>query len=327
VARWLVYAALLFCVGGIGYLAWVHRGSTAEGRRLVFLIRRAALVVAAAAVLELVAQVIVFDGGSLAGVLSPSAWGDVLTESFGTGTLLRLVGAALVLGFLRIDLDHTFVLDGDGGFDELSAANLALLDEPKGGVATKLEPATAALVRLRVEASPVAFVGAVLLVASEAFIGHTATTEPRLLIVLSDAGHLVAGGLWAAGAVMLAATISRRHRRGAPLDAKLLATRFSVVAGWSLAVVATTGTALAWGILGEFDALWTTTFGKVLLAKIAVVAAIAAIGAYNHNVLVPALVDGGERADHQFRRTITGEAALFGVVLALTAVLVASSAI
>jgi len=326
-ARALVYAALLFCVGGIGYLTWVHRGSASEGRRLVFLIRRAAVVVVAAAVLELLAQVVVFDGGSVGALLSPSAWGDVLTEPFGTGTLLRLLGAGLVLGFLRIDLDHTFVLDGDGGFDELSASDLALLDDVGGGLATKLEPVTAPLVRLRVEASPVAVVGAALLVASEAFLGHTATTEPRLLIVLSDAGHLVAGGLWAAGAVMLAATISRRHRRGAPLDAKLLATRFSVVASWSLAVVAVTGAALAWGILGGFDALWTTTFGKVLLAKVAVVAVIAAIGAYNHKVLVPALVEGDEHADHLFRRTVTSEAALFGVVLALTAVLVASSAI
>src|SRR5690606_14305865 len=124
--------------------------------------------------------------------------------------------------------------------------------------------------------------GAVLLVASEAFLGHTATTQPRLLVVASDAGHLLAGGLWAAGAVMLAATISRRHRRGLPLDARLLATRFSVVAGWSLAGVAVTGMALAWGILGEFDALWTTSFGKVLVAKVAVVAVIAALGDYNH---------------------------------------------
>lgn len=327
VARWLVYAALLFCVGGLGYLAWVHRGSAAEGRRLVYFIRRDALVVAAAAVLEFLAQVVVFDGGSASAVLSPSSWGDVLTESFGIGTLLRLVGAALVLAFLRIDLDHTFVVDGNGGFDELSAADVALLDEPHGDVATTLKPASAALVRLRVEASPVAFLGAALLVASEAFIGHTATTEPRLLVVASDAGHLVAGGLWSAGAVMMAATISRRHRRGSPLDAKLLATRFSVVAGWSLAVVAFTGAALAWGILGEFGALWGTTFGKVLLAKVAVVAGIAAIGAYNHRVLVPALSNGGGDADHRFRRTVTTEAALFGVVLALTAVLVASSAV
>lgn len=328
VARWLVYTALLFCVGGLGYLAWVHRGSAVEGRRLVFLVRRAALVVAGAAVVEFLAQVVVFDSGSIGALVSPSAWGEVLTAGFGTGTGLRLLGAGLVLAFLRIDLDDTFVLEGDGGFDELSASDFALLDEPgSGGLATRLEATAPPLVRLRVEASPIAFVGAFLLVASEAFIGHTATIEPRLLVVVSDAGHLVAAGLWAAGAVMLAATIGRRHRRNQPLDARLLATRFSVVAGWSLAAVAVTGTVLAWEILGGLDGLWTTTFGKVLVAKVTVVAVIAALGAHNHKVLVPALTNGDDDADDQFRRTVTLEAALFGVVLALTAVLVASSAV
>lgn len=88
-----------------------------------------------------------------------------------------------------------------------------------------------------------------------------------------------------------------------------------------------TGLALAWEILGGLDALFTTTFGKVLVAKVVAVAVIAGLGAYNHKVLVPALTNGDEDAGDRFRRTITLEAALFGIVLALTAVLVASSAV
>lgn len=42
--------------------------------------------------------------------------------------------------------------------------------------------------------------------------------------------------------------------------------------------------------------------------------------------MVIAGIDGDARADHQFRRTVTIEAAL-GVVLTVTAVLVASSAV
>lgn len=326
--RWLVYAALLFCVGGLGYLSWVHRGTSSEGRWLVFLVRRAALVIAIGAVGEFLSQVVVFDGGSVAALLSPAAWAEVLTAGFGAGTVLRLLGAGLVLVFLRIDLDHGFVLDRTTDSDEAEDRDVAPGRGPSDAqVATRAAAQAPSLVRLRVEASPLAFVGAVLLVASEAFIGHTATTTPRLLVILSDVGHLVAGGLWAAGAVMLAATIRRRHRRDAPLDARLLATRFSVVAGWSLAAVAVTGAVLGWQILGDVSGLWSTTFGQVLLLKMAVVAVIACIGAYNHRVIVPALVNGGEHADHQFRQTVAVEAALFGVVLALTAVLVASSAV
>jgi hypothetical protein len=46
----------------------------------------------------------------------------------------------------------------------------------------------------------------------------------------------------------------------------------------------------------------------------------------NHKVLVPSLTNGDDHAGDQFRRAVTAEAALFGLVLALTAVLVASSA-
>jgi putative copper export protein len=176
-----------------------------------------------------------------------------------------------------------------------------------------------------VEASPVAFLGAALLVASEAFIGHTSTVGPRLVVLVSDAGHLVAGGLWAAGTFMLALTLWGRRRQGEALDARLLGTRFSVMAGWALAVVAVTGLALAWAILGDVSALWSTEFGRLLSVKVVVVAVIAAIGSHNHQVLVPALVRGGPDDSERFRRTVTAEAVLFGVVLALTALLVVSN--
>jgi len=322
-ARWVLYAALLLCVGGLFYLAWVHRGSAAEGRWLVFVVRRAALLVAAAAAVEMLSQVVIFDGGDSGALFSWSAWQDVLAANFGTGTALRLLGAALVLAFLRIDLDRTFVLEDGPDFDRLLRDDLEPLDA--GAVSLQTRPSSTSPARLRVEASPVAFVGAALLVASEAFIGHTASSEPRALVVASDAGHLVAAGVWLAGCVMLAATLARRARLGQDLDARLLATRFSLVAGWALLGVAVTGVALAWGILDSVSALWGSTFGRVLLAKVAVVSVVAAIGAHNHRKVVPALSRGDELADGTFRRTVTAEALLLAVVLVLTAVLVGAS--
>ncbi len=321
-ARWLVYGALLVCVGGLGYLAWVHRGTAGEGRRLVFYIRRAALVVAAGAVVEWLAQVYLVNGDRLGALWSPSAWGEVVGSSFAGGTALRLVGAGLVLVFLRIDLDHGFVLDRSPEFDFRE-----LTGEWPGrdtAVATA-QPEAAPLARLRVEASPLALVGAVLLIASESFIGHTSSVQPRFAVLASDAGHLVAGGLWAAGTFMLALTLWGRRRRGEPLDARLLGTRFSVMAGWSLVGVAATGLILGWAILGEVSALWSTEFGRLLSAKVAVVIVIAAIGAHNHRVLVPALGGKSPDVDERFRRTVTAEAVLFAAVLVLTALLVVSN--
>lgn len=316
-SRWLVYAGIFLCVGGLAYLAWVHRGTAAEGRRLVFYVRRAALVVIAGAIVEWFAQVAVFAGGDLSGVRDAGAWLDLAGSGFGKGTALRLLGAGLVLAFVRIDIDHPFRFNDleDLGFD-------GLLQPGTGGVAT-IE--VAPLARLRVEASPMALLGAAGLVVSEAFIGHTATVSPRFLVLVSDAGHLVAAAAWSGGVLMLAMTLRRRHRRKDPLDARLLATRFSVMATWAIAVVAATGLALSWAILGEVGALWATEFGRVLVAKLVVVGVLLAIGAHNHRVLVPAMTDGDRSADERFRRTVGVEALLFGVVLLLSAVLVVSN--
>lgn len=315
-ARWLVYSSLLFCVGGLGYVALVHRGTSAESRRLVFYVRRAATVVAVFSVLEWITQLIVFDFGEISSVLSPQIWFDLGRTGFGQGTLLRLFGAALVIGFLKLDTDRSAsAMDpqnvgvGSVGTANVGESPVALLE----------------ITRLRFEASPIAYIGAVLLIVSESFIGHTSSVTPRVLVVLSDWAHIGAGGLWAAGSFMIAATLWRRFRRGTPLDARLLATRFSVVAAWSLVVVSVTGFALAWAILDSPSALWASEFGRLLLVKIAIVAVVAAIGAYNHRVLVPALVEGKRGAGDRFRKSVTIEAALFLLILLVTSLLVVAS--
>jgi copper transport protein len=178
------------------------------------------------------------------------------------------------------------------------------------------------LTRVRVESGPLAILGALLLVVSESFIGHTASVEPRALMALSDAVHLTAAGIWAAGAWLLAATLWRRHRRGEPVDAALLATRFSLLATVSLIAVAVSGVVLAWAILEHLSALWSSEFGRLLLAKTFVVFVIGCFGLHNRRVVLPALVSGDERSEDSFRTTIAIEAGLFVVVLLITSLLV-----
>jgi copper transport protein len=70
--------------------------------------------------------------------------------------------------------------------------------------------------------------------------------------------------------------------------------------------------------------LWTTVYGYALLAKVTVVAVVAAIGAYNHFVVVPTL---RRVPDHviglRLWRLGLIEVVLLVVVAALTSVLVA----
>lgn len=319
--RWLVYAAILFVVGAFAYLVWVHRGSRGEGRRIVFLIRRGALVIVIGAIVEWFAQLAVDGSGSLSDLFSPGAWSDLLTTGFAIGTALRIVGAVLVLRFVSIDVvaeDPIDFADLDGldMFGELSST---------GGVMTAVDTTSrsASLARVRVESGPLAFVGALLLIASESFIGHTASVGPRALVLVSDAAHMTAAGVWASGVWLLCWTLWQRSRRGERLDARMLATRFSIVATWALVIVALTGTALGWAILRSPSHVLSTEFGQLLLVKVAAVGVIAAIGLHNRRTLIPALdAPGGE---DRFRRTLVIESVLFVAVLIVTALLVVAN--
>ena len=318
VARWTVYGSVLLTVGALAYLLWVHRGTRFEGRRIVFFIRRASLVIIFGAVVEWFAQLALWGSGTIGDLVSPSAWADLLTTGFALGTLLRIGGAVMVLRFVAIEVVS------DQPSEDAAFANLDWIAEPREARSLLIDDRSRAttLTRVRVESGPLALLGALLLVISESFIGHTASIEPRALMAVSDAIHLTAAGIWAAGAWLLAATLWRRHRRGEPMDAALLATRFSLLATWSLVAVAVSGAVLAWAILDQLSALWSSEFGRLLLAKTFFVFIIGCFGLHNRRTLLPALTSGDETSEVQFRRTIAVESALFVVVLFITSFLV-----
>lgn len=318
IARWIVYASILLTVGAMAYLLWVHRGTRAEGRRIVFFIRRASVLVIFGSIVEWFAQLALWGSGSVSDLVSPSAWAELVTTGFAFGTLLRLGGAALVLKFVAMEVVP------DQLSDPAPMADLDWIAEPDDNHSLLVDERSRSgiLTRVRVESGPLAILGALLLVISESFIGHTASVEPRALMALSDAVHMTAAGIWAAGAWLLAATLWRRHRRGEPVDAALLATRFSLLATVSLIAVAISGVVLAWAILDQLSALWSSEFGRLLLAKIVVVFVIGCFGLHNRRVVLPALTAGEEGYEEKFRKTIGIEAGLFVVVLLITSLLV-----
>ncbi len=91
------------------------------------------------------------------------------------------------------------------------------------------------------------------------------------------------------GVVTLALLLRARRRRGRDLDAALLGARFSVVAAVAAAVVGVAGVVLAVGILDYPAQLWESEWGLFLLAKVALVVLVAAVGAHNHFRVVPRL--------------------------------------
>jgi len=123
---------------------------------------------------------------------------------------------------------------------------------------------------------------------------------------------------------MLAATLWRRHRQGAELEAALLATRFSVAAIGAVAAVAVTGLALGIVILGDMGALFSTEFGRLLVVKVALVVLLVALGAYNQRMVIPALERRrtARKAGHRLRWIVTAEVVTFLAIIAVTAALV-----
>lgn len=106
-----------------------------------------------------------------------------------------------------------------------------------------------------------------------------------------------------------------------------MALRFSVIAGAALAVAGIAGTILAAIILDSVSQLWTTPWGRLLVAKTAAVGAAALLGTYNHFVVIPWMNthpdDDGRSV--RIRNTATGEAILLSVVIIVTAFLVGAS--
>lgn len=170
---------------------------------------------------------------------------------------------------------------------------------------------------------PVAVLGAVVAAGSFAANGHTRAGDQSGVATLADIVHLLVVAAWGGGVVMLVLALRERRRRedGAPV-APLVA-RFSTVATAGVVLASVTGIFLGWNEVRTLDGLTSTGYGLLLLSKVSAVVALAALGAYNHFRLVPALARGKTRAALTQLRTSLGlEALCLVVIVAITAVLV-----
>lgn len=162
-----------------------------------------------------------------------------------------------------------------------------------------------------------------------AITGHTRTMTPPVVAFAADVAHLAAGAVWLGGLVAVLGAIRRARQADDPYGAADAIASFS---GWALvtaAVVVVTGTALAWITVGGLQALTSTTYGQLLLAKVAAVAVVLAAAGWNRFRLVPrvaaAAIEEPPRDDAAAWRALIGlvrtEVALIVVVLCLTGVL------
>src|SRR5262249_31797603 len=122
--------------------------------------------------------------------------------------------------------------------------------------------------------------------------GHAADWGDMTLTVMMDWLHLLAGGIWGGGLLALAWVILPSMSQCVDRQRVLLAAcaqRFATLASMALAVVLLTGLANAWVQVGTVQALWTSPYGRILLAKLFLVCLVLCLGAVNHYIYVPLL--------------------------------------
>ena len=159
-------------------------------------------------------------------------------------------------------------------------------------------------------------VGVTLVSASFALMGHTTTHPDRWLLGVMLVAHLLIVAFWFGALVplYLASVRESAATAGAMTDA------FSAIALWIVPVLFIAGLVLAIFILQSFAAL-RTTYGQLVLVKVAGFAVLMGFAALNKWRLGPALSRGDARATAAFRRSLVAEYVLIAAVLSVTAVL------
>lgn len=179
----------------------------------------------------------------------------------------------------------------------------------------------------RTVAALLALTGAILAAAAVLVLpgaaGHAAQTSPRGLTVLLDWLHLVCGSVWLGG--LIGVVILWRSLPAARRVAGLVVAvpRFSNVAFVSVVLLLATGVGETIVHLPVWAALWQTSYGKVILIKIALLAATLPLAAVNLLRTKPGLISAGSdnasgsRPALLLRRLVGGEALLItGAVFA-----------
>jgi copper transport protein len=267
VVRWLAFACFGLLIGAVGFVLWCWPAGASSP--LVLRLTMGAWSGLAGSVLGAVLLQGVYGAGE--GV-SQVFWPDVLHETLysrygrSIGIRLILVIVALfvftaILGSLRADSRRVPVA---------ASATWGLL--------------------------------AVALAATWAAADHAGIGSQVPLSLLSDTIHLTAGAIWLGGLTMLATFVLRRPEPGpgrargavnhktrlASAEAVQAVERFSPIALSCVGAILVTGTYQAWRNVGTWGALVGTTYGRLLLIKIAAMCVLIGLG-YLARVRITAL--------------------------------------
>jgi putative copper export protein len=165
-------------------------------------------------------------------------------------------------------------------------------------------------------AGGLAIAGAVLAATSFAWVGHAhAATQAATPLLVGI--HVLAVAFWLGALGPLAIEARRRE----PPELAAVAARFGRIAMAVVAALLASGAAVLWMLLGSLAELWTSGYGCLACVKIAFVACLLALAAWNKLRLVPRIDAGDPLAVRSLRRSIRAEMLVAGLILLITAAL------
>lgn len=144
--------------------------------------------------------------------------------------------------------------------------------------------------------------------------GHAGDLAGHNVAVNSILLHMIAAAVWLGGLLLLVLLRGRTD-----VDTPRLVARYSSLAIAAFAVVAVSGVTRSIVAVGSWDALWTTPYGAIVLAKVALLVGMGLLGAWYRTRLIPKLE--GERATRWFWMLVLGEVALMGLASGAAAAL------
>jgi copper transport protein len=166
-----------------------------------------------------------------------------------------------------------------------------------------------------------AVVPAAALLLMPALGGHASVSGTAAFVL--DIAHVLAASIWVGGLAFVVAALLMAGEGRWPLATRCVP-RFSAAAVGSVALLLVAGVINGYLQVKSWNALWETTYGQLLVIKVALVLPLLALGAFNNKFSVPNLKAGiasvAER--RRFLRLVGVELSIMAVILGVTAVLV-----
>jgi copper transport protein len=276
---------LLLCGGGAAALVLVLRDLAADVRRVLLrALTVAGLLLALLALLGLPFEAAEADGSSLLQGFGAGALAVVRHQRFGEVWLVR---AWLALLFALLALSLQF------------------------GVRRWRTPREIALA-----------LGGVCLVLTATAAGHASVGGTVALI--ADGAHITAAAAWLGGLVFVLAAVAASPADSRWRLAMRSVPRFSLLATVAVVILGVAGMINAYLEVGAWRGLWDTTYGLLVLVKLALALPLLALGALNNRIHVPALRSGAAlpAVRRRFATAAAVEIALLAVIVGVTAALV-----